>query len=131
MEDAGGQQSIGACFHRRGEVFDLAGSARGDERHVHGGAGGPDEFEIESLACAVGVDGVEQDFADPAVGGFADPVDGAAARAFAAAAGGDFESGFRARPLGPARVEGQDEDLVAPLIPAPSHHFFCKNLFFA
>src|SRR5690606_38477502 len=99
--------------HRRGEVFDLAGSARGDERHVDGGAGGTDELEIESLTGAVGVDGVEQDLADPAVGGFPDPVDGAASRAFAAAAGGDLESGCRGRPLCPAGVEGEDEDLVA------------------
>src|SRR5699024_4830063 len=81
VEDAGGQQRIGSGGHGRSEVLDFPGPARGDERQVYGGAGGGDEFEVEALARAVGIDGVQQDLADSALGGLPDPVDRAAARA--------------------------------------------------
>ena len=92
MEDRGGEHGIGSGVDGRGEVLELAGASGGDERDVDGCAGGADEFKVEALMCAVGVDAVEQDLPCPAFGCLADPFDGVDAGSAAAAMGSDLES---------------------------------------
>ena len=74
-----------------------------------------DQFDVEAVLGAVRIDGVEQDFADPALRGLTCPGDGVNAGPRAAAVRGHFKA--RRRGLGSgagaAGVDGEHQDLRA------------------
>ena len=68
MEDAGGQHRVGAGVDGGREVLGRARAAAGDHGDGDLAAYGADQVEVEAVAGAVGVHGVEQDLAGAELG---------------------------------------------------------------
>ena len=75
MENARGEHRIGACGDRWWEVRSLASSARRDKRDIYLSTHRPDHLQVKAVGGAIGVHGVQQNFADALLDPAARPVD--------------------------------------------------------
>src|SRR5271163_368843 len=87
VEYGSGEAGVGAAGGEDGEkIVEGIRAARGDDRHGDGGGDFGGEFAIEAAACAVAIDGGEENFARAARDGFGGPRGGVEARGVAATA---------------------------------------------
>src|SRR5690606_2369350 len=108
VEDAGGEHRVGAGGDRRWEVRDPACPTGGDDGDLHRLPHRRDQRQVEPVAGAVGVHGVEQDLPGAELGDPVRPLDGVQPGRPAATVRGDLEP---ARPA--AHVQRQDQHLPA------------------
>ena len=96
------------------EVLELAGAARGDDRHVDGVGDGARQLDVVAILRAVGVHARQEDLAGAERDGLLDPLEAVEARRRAAAVDVDLPA-VVARA---ARIDGEHHALAAELLRA-------------
>ncbi len=91
VKNAGGEDGVGASRGEDGvEMFEFAGAATSDDGDADGFADSAGDDEVVACFGAIGVDGIEDDFAGTEGDGFGGPIDGIEACRFATALDKNF-----------------------------------------